>query len=489
MEHGTDRYGQVRSPILVSILDVETRVCPEQPLPVDEAYRVIRRDRRNPAGANLLTDQPLLKTLYLLSAATGRESYARFASAYVDWYFKHLVDDKGFVWWGWHRHYDVYRDEMTGHQGNHHEIHAIHAIAWDRLWEVNAAAVRREIEALWQWHVVDKTTGEINRHGDGQPGCDFAMSAGACIEAFAFLFGKTQDRIWLDRARLLADYYWNRRHPATHLFPDRPNAGPNRFDGGSFVTSITGLHCHSLLKAWELTGEAVFRDYAVAYLKAYAQYGYDERRRMFWGALRLDGSPLAGPRLFIGTDTEARGYQAYEPRGYLDLWQPYAAGYEHPIATAQVYAYAHHLTGDAALLTTAERFADCIERMPPGSPPPQDAWYKQYSDGPGRRGTYAGEYGRAVSFFIHLYILTGQPQHLRQARSLADEAIAKLHHNGLFRGHPAKPYYEAIDGVGYLLYALLELHCCWNAPQEMLRAKALWIGEEPAKTPVGLDNW
>ena len=41
---------------------------------------------------------------------------------------------------------------------------------------------------------------------------------------------------------------------------------------------------------------------------------------------------------------------------------------------------------------------------------------------------------------------------------MADTAIAKLHHKGLFRGHPAKPYYEAIDGVGDLLCALLELH-------------------------------
>jgi len=29
--------------------------------------------------------------------------------------------------------------------------------------------------------------------------------------------------------------------------------------------------------------------------------------------------------------------------------------------------------------------------------------------------------------------------------------------NGLFKGHPAKPYYQANDGVGFLLYALLEL--------------------------------
>jgi hypothetical protein len=34
-----------------------------------------------------------------------------------------LVDDRGFFWWGWHRHYDAYLDQITGHSGNHHEIH------------------------------------------------------------------------------------------------------------------------------------------------------------------------------------------------------------------------------------------------------------------------------------------------------------------------------------------------------------------------------
>ena len=45
-----------------------------------------------------------------------------------------LVDDKGFFWWGWHRHYDVFQDRKLGHAGNPHEIHAIHDIQWDQLW-------------------------------------------------------------------------------------------------------------------------------------------------------------------------------------------------------------------------------------------------------------------------------------------------------------------------------------------------------------------
>ena len=43
VRHGTDRYGKIQTPILVSILDVESRTCPENPLELDEKWRVTRR--------------------------------------------------------------------------------------------------------------------------------------------------------------------------------------------------------------------------------------------------------------------------------------------------------------------------------------------------------------------------------------------------------------------------------------------------------------
>ncbi len=46
MEHGTDRYGEKHAPILVSILDVENRSCPENPEPLDEQWRVQRPNGR-----------------------------------------------------------------------------------------------------------------------------------------------------------------------------------------------------------------------------------------------------------------------------------------------------------------------------------------------------------------------------------------------------------------------------------------------------------
>jgi len=54
--------------------------------------------------------------------------------------------------------------------------------------------------------------------------------------------------------------------------------------------------------------------------------------------------------------------------------------------------------------------------------------------------------------------LTNDEQYGRLAREVAAEAISRLYYKGMFRGHPAKPYYESIDGVGDLLVGLLELH-------------------------------
>ena len=188
MEYGTDRYGPKHAPILVSILDVRTRNCPEKPEPLDQKWRVQRPNRRNLASANMLMDQPLLKMMFYLSDVTRDKKYESFATTYMDYYMKNLVDVKGFFWWGWHRWYQVY-GEIWGKPDYHpHEIHQIHSIAWDRLWKINPKAVEKEITAIWERHVVDKKIGGINRHNDANTIADFGMAAAAFIQAFCFMY-------------------------------------------------------------------------------------------------------------------------------------------------------------------------------------------------------------------------------------------------------------------------------------------------------------
>jgi len=114
IQHGTDRYGKTKTPMLVSILDIETRSCPANPKPLDEAWRVTRRERRNPAGANLLTDQSTLKAMYALSEITGNGDYAAFADRYAGYVMKNLVDNWGFFWWGWRKRAATQEDGSSG---------------------------------------------------------------------------------------------------------------------------------------------------------------------------------------------------------------------------------------------------------------------------------------------------------------------------------------------------------------------------------------
>lgn len=449
IQDGTDRYGKVRGPMLMNILDVRARTCPEDPEALDQAFRVIRRERRGPAGGNLYADQPTMRAFCLLSRATGDPRYAKFADQSAGYTIKNLVDEKGFFWWGWHRHYDAFRDRMDGHAGNPHEIHVQQAL-WPELYRVDPKATLREIEAVWQWHVIDKTTGEVNRHGDGQRGCDFAMSGGEVCAAFAFLYGRTKEQAWLDRARLVAGYYWKARHPQSGLVPNRPNAGAERFDGGHFDTSITGLMCPRLLAATQWSGDPAFRDQAVAYLRAYAKHGFDPKARKFWGSLKLDGTPVPGPRV-------AGGYAQYEPRGHIDVWQPYAAGYEHPLPTAMAYAAFALATGDGELREAARRWADFLRAEFPPRRCEEATWYAEYARQWAPHGTYAGLYGQAITFCLQMHRLTGDAENLQFARRIAREAVSRLYYRGLLRGHPAKPYYEAMDGVGYLVCALVQL--------------------------------
>jgi hypothetical protein len=445
IEHGQDSYGEKATPILVSILDVNTLECPREPKTHDEAWRVIRRHRRNPAGADLATD---MQTLSAMKRLGGR--YERFAGDYINYYMTHFLSAKQkLVCWGWHEYYDVFTDKCVFDQ---HELHAgLDTIDWPLLWEVNPNALERQAEQTWQWHVIDKKTGEINRHGDGQRGCDFTMSAGSYIELFSFMFKATHEAQWLDRAQLIANYYWGTRHRTSNLIAERPNAGSDRFDGAHFVTATTGPYCLGLLYAYEQTADPLFKTHALAYLKAYAHYGYDSQTKRYWGSLKLDGTPNTAP-------VTLEDYGKYEPRGYLDLWKPYVAGYQHALYTAEAYLKAYKVSKDPDMLTQAERFARWIVDEPPGKGGIQDGrWYSDYTAQWAAKGTYAGHYGRAISVLIGMHKSTGEQSWLEPAQTLADEAIEKLYRNGLFLGHPGKDYYEAVDGVGYLLNALLNL--------------------------------
>ncbi|MEX2170235.1 MAG: hypothetical protein WD851_13060 [Pirellulales bacterium] len=500
IERGADVYGPVSSPMLMSVIDVRTLTSPEQPEVLDSLIRLEGRiHRRGERGSNLWHDQPTLRSMYRASEVTGNSKYAEAADAYIRFALANCRKSNGMLVWGSHIYWDCFLDRAGGDRDGTgpHEI-LVHQCSWENLYRINPEAVRREIDLIWKWHVHDHATGRHNRHDDAQPGADFPFSGGSFIEAFAFLHSVIpNDSENLTRAKLVADWHWRHRNPDTNLVAFQPGNmlhefEPYQFYGSTFTSAITGPHAARLLHSYELTGDEHFRNAATSYLLAYDKHGWIEDAQTFVGMLNLDGTvttaydaPADYHSQLPGQSQEPDPGYSVPPIGPVDIWLTTIFPLDFPLLTAQSSIYAYELTPEEdaetrqALLTMARHWATVIEAaMPPETGRTfRKTLEKALPDSHDIGGTYAANYGRAISFLVHLHRATEDTKYLKLAETLAKDAVDKLYVTtemaseegqrksyGIFKGHPAKPYYESVDGVGFLLFSLLEL----SAPADNL---------------------
>ena len=142
---------------------------------------------------------------------------------------------------------------------------------------------------------------------------------------------------YLERAKTIANWHWRHRDSTTGLIPDAPTL-TDRFDGTHCMTTIPGPFAAQLLRSYELTGDAWFRDVAVACIKAYDKFGYEKNTKSYHGMLKLDGTPI--PEV-----PKATGYDVWAPTGLADVWKTTIYSYEFPLIAAQSTIYAYELTG------------------------------------------------------------------------------------------------------------------------------------------------
>ncbi|SFL44195.1 pectate lyase [Halogranum rubrum] len=154
VEHGRDRYGDERTPLLADALDGETM----EALPYDA--RDVDGDRRL---SNFAFQQEFLRVLVGLTRLTGTREYSEEAATIVTWVFDELTDDAGLVYWGGHAAYDLDRDEVVVHKDSH-ELKFEYPF-YEFLWEVDEARTRQFIETFWEAHVREWETLDFNRHG------------------------------------------------------------------------------------------------------------------------------------------------------------------------------------------------------------------------------------------------------------------------------------------------------------------------------------
>jgi len=445
---GRADFGPDPNDMWMSSVDIHTGRYPEDDRRPEHIPKRCYRYIEAPKGCTLYWDLPQLVAAHAVSKRTGDPKYSHAADAYVRDFFERCVAaPTGLLLWNNHYFWDAFEGctkefgasskpwcvDPAEHMGHHHELRPLPP-AWEALWRVDPAKTERAIRAVAKWHVFDLDTGGFNRHANGKEAYSFLEAGGIIAESLCWLAARTGDEELVDLAQRIAHYNFESRDPNTKLM--RNQVTRDRWDQHCLTTEV-GLWATSLLQAAEYSGRRAFADMARDGIYPYLKYGYDPEARRYYGKLEVTtGKPVRGEKT-----------TRYQPDDYAELWEPLYPTHNYPMAFA----------------TACTHFAE-VESGPEArdNPFPQGVarWARivaEETPARGGHGAYAEHYGRAIHFLTDAARRLERPEYLEQARAVADEAVGVLFAQGMFRGHPGEDRYDAVDGVGFLSLALLEL--------------------------------
>ncbi len=201
-------------------------------------------------------------------------------------------------------------------------------------------------------------------------------------------------------------------------------------------TTEVGLWAGSLLRAADYANINQFRSMARDVVTAYLDYSWDQTTSQYFGRLNVnDGTPQ---RDLPGIDK----ITIYQPETYADVWNALFPSHDYPLALAETCVTLFEQTQLPDFRIAIYRWADIIAK-------------RTYDNLPEVR--FAEQFGRAIHFLLHASIVLDDNRLRVQAVDLADVAVSSLFAGRMFRGHTGEDRYDAVDGVGYLLLALLYL--------------------------------
>ncbi len=430
LAEGTDRYGSVSSPMFCSLLDMETHRNPEE-IPANIPGQ--RTGDRAVRGGNLFHDVMLLLACDVVSRITGDDRYERAATAYLEFFLEHCPAPATGLWpWGEHAHWDFHA-ERAGHR-THEYLGGVPAEFWDRVWTLDAAAVRGEADALLN-HVVNLETWDFDRHADifrplpqprprGLGFLDFPRHAGFFIGLWSYVHGRTGDRKYLEWSLRLADRHWRTRDPASDL----PLLATRTARAQTVSVSSALSLAVSLFEAAERLPETPARRRFERMARRYVER-----------IVALPHRPEEG-RLLISFPAG----EAATPRN---------AGFGDPYT----YGYGGGLSADDAILLLAAH-RDSGDPRPLAIAAALGGYYADHDPPAAYEVVRAHVYASIVGLFLDLHALTSRPAHLEQARRYARLAVERLFRDGLFRGATGIDHYESDLMVANLVYALVRLH-------------------------------
>jgi len=395
-----------------------------------------------PDGISLYWDQPQIVAAHAASAVFGDPRYAAAADAYGSDFLARCVAPNGMFLWGNHYFFDVRRGanvwfvgeedpqpcRMDEEVGRLHEARPV-TPAWESLWRLSPMATERHIRLMGTEHVVDPATGCFNRHADRRASCAFLESGGILVESLAWLANRTGDAAPGELARRIARYSFAQRDRQTGLLENNPTQ--MRWDKHVCTTEV-GLWAGSLLRAADLLGCDELASMADAAMSAYLAAGFDASTGLYYGQLRVrDAAPVRDERT-----------TPYQPGLHAGFWNPLFPTHDYPLAFAETCVGLLRRTQAPRYREAVERWLAALRRALPAN---------------NGAGAYAEHYGRAVHFALSAADALRNPGTGALAAEIAAEAERVLWAGRMFRTHPGEDRYDAVDGVGFLLLALLRL--------------------------------
>lgn len=418
LDKGLDAYGPQKTPLWCSVIDARSLTVPETGV---KAPVGVREGDRALGGSNLYQDNVTLRVFGVLSAVTGNPRYQQAARDYAKAYLELAQDPKtGLLGWGEHTCYNVFQDKVV--QPRHELLEW--TPPWAELWAADADRTARAIAGL-KYHFFRDDTKDFlfNRHADwgggnfqksGQP---WIKHSGLYCYSFMFLYAKTKDEAWLNRARGIGSLYWNHRNPETNL--TEGCLGDPRETSRHASISNTSMLSYWLLKAAYLNpAEKEIHDRAMIMLKAIDQRSWNAEKNAYWGSIKTDGTPVS--------EAGNPWYMAYSGSGLFHF--------------GRIAAFVARTEKDPQMLEAARRVARLVRQSPlPPRYTPESVGY-------------------ALNLSLDLYDLTGEADYLADARAYANFGVQKFRVNGLIVREPGNQYYESKVGAGDLLAGLLRLH-------------------------------
>ncbi len=439
---GATTFGKTPTGMWPSKLDCGTGQYPAtEPDTPPRTYRNIDA----PGGASLYWDLPSLVAAHNLSRSLGRLQWALAADAYVRAYLDRCVSQSGLWLWGNHYYWSVTRDAVIQFHGREEpepvdpdrtdgELHELRPVRvpWELLWRHDEKAVERCIRAMGERHVFDADTGGFNRHADGKCDHAFLESGGILVESLAWLYAQLApartDESLAELAVRIARFSFEHRGEQTGLVENNPTS--QRWDK-HVCTSEIGLWAGCLLHAATLTARRDLEEMAAEAVDAYLRHAFDAGTEQYWGMVRVaDGLP------------ERERTTEYQPAEYADVWNGKFPTHDYPLPLAETCLELYRRTGKPSFGLAVQRWVRILASRSPAE---------------ATQPVYAESYGRAIHFLLRAAEVLEDDRPRKMAEQLASQAVAKLVHRGIFRGSDQKDHYAAVDGVGYLLLALLRL--------------------------------